>query len=171
MLQIVFNKITRNHVWSLHGYAAESRAISDKKWFLLYSVHPSTFLAAMAVVFLCSFSVLWWPWMLWWWANLVWARESVVAIITSRSETLQKRLEYSSTLSNIQQLWWRWGTQLLIIFLWMASLQSSVGAITNTYLPTLYWHWVIFLTGPSLKIPKLSAHPQKNKKYFVFPPF
>ena len=35
--------------------AAESRAISDKKWFLLYSVHPSNFLAAMAVFvfFLC----------------------------------------------------------------------------------------------------------------------
>ena len=170
MLQIVFNQITRNHVWCLRGYAAESRTNSDKKWFLLYSAHPSNFLAAMAVVFLCSFSVLWWPWMLWWWANLVWAQESLVAIITSRSETLQKRLEYSSTLSNIQQLWRRWGTQLLIIFLWMASLQSSVGAITNTYLPTLCW--VIFLIGLPLRFLNCPPphRPPKNKKILWLPP-
>ena len=41
MLQIVFNQITRNNVWCLRGYAAESRTNSDKKWFLLYSVRTS----------------------------------------------------------------------------------------------------------------------------------
>ena len=60
-------------------------------------------------------TVMWWPWFLWWRVNLVWAWESVVAIITSRSEPLQKRVEYSSTLSNIQQprrreaAGWLWG--------------------------------------------------------------